>query len=333
MNSTPTLSFFADFRRRLQATHPLSARAGLAFAVLALPALVGIFVDPRLVNGEPVWLKPFKFLVSAALYAWTFAWFLSFIEAEQGSRLRKWIRRLGTVSVVALVFEIAIIVFQAGRGIASHFNVDGALNSAFWSIMAWSIIALWVANLAAMVLLLRQKSIEAAFGWSLRLGIVIASLGMLGAFQMTGPTPDQLAAMQAGEIPTRVGAHTTGGGEAGAQIPAVYWNRDRGDLRVPHFFSLHAMQVLPLLGWRVARRRRYSDRQKKGLVWAAAGWYFAVFVLLTVQALLDQGFFAPSPALLTAFALTSLAAAALLAFFHWSGRDATKSAATQEALS
>ena len=46
---------------------PLTATGLLMLAVLGV-ALVGLVVDPRIVTGAPVWLKPAKFAASIALY-------------------------------------------------------------------------------------------------------------------------------------------------------------------------------------------------------------------------------------------------------------------------
>jgi hypothetical protein len=32
-------------------------------------------------------------------------------------------------------------------------------------------------------------------------------------------------------------------------LPLVNWSRDHGDLRIAHFFALHALQAFPFLGW------------------------------------------------------------------------------------
>ena len=48
-----------------------------AMAVLAVVCAIGVLTDPRVLTGVPIWLKPFKFSVSFALYAATLAWMLS----------------------------------------------------------------------------------------------------------------------------------------------------------------------------------------------------------------------------------------------------------------
>ncbi len=78
-----------------------------------------------------------------------------------------------------------------------------------------------------------------------------------------------------------------------------------GDLRVPHFFGLHALQVLPLIGGLLAldwTRRRLSERQRLALVWTAGLGYLGLVLLLTWQALRGQSIVAPDALTLAAFA-------------------------------
>jgi hypothetical protein len=56
---------------------------------------------------------------------------------------------------------------------------------------------------------------------------------------------------------------------------------------VPHFIGLHALQVLPMLAFALRRRRPSTDTRVR-LTLTAAGSYFALFVLLLIQALRGQ---------------------------------------------
>ena len=62
------------------------------------------------------------------------------------------------------------------------------------------------------------------------------------------------------------------------------WSREHGDLRIPHFIGLHAMQVLPLIGVGLRRWRR-SEASRTRMLFAAAASYAALFVVLLLQAL------------------------------------------------
>jgi hypothetical protein len=77
-------------------------------------------------------------------------------------------------------------------------------------------------------------------------------------------------------------AHTDVGG-----FPIFGWTRTGGDLRVGHFFGIHAMQILPLLGLLVGADRRHG----RAIVWIGGRWPARVFtVATTVQARFGQPF-------------------------------------------
>jgi hypothetical protein len=127
--------------------------------------------------------------------------------------------------------------------------------------------------------------------------VLISFVGMMVGFLMTaGPTPEQLAALQAGAPLTVVGAHSRGVADGGPGLPLVGWSTTGGDLRVGHFVGLHAMQVLPLLAFlltRPAALRRFSTRQRTLLVWTAGLGYLVLTLLTTWQALRGQPLIAP----------------------------------------
>lgn len=111
-----------------------------------------------------------------------------------------------------------------------------------------------------------------------------------------GPTPEQLAAMRAGQEVTTIGAHSVGVPDGGPGLPLLGWSTDGGDLRVPHFFGLHGMQVIPLLRWLLTRpsaRRRWNRSQRLAFVWIGGLTYIGWTLLLTWQALRAQPVLAP----------------------------------------
>jgi hypothetical protein len=109
---------------------------------------------------------------------------------------------------------------------------------------------------------------------------------------MITPTPEQASRIPGGYGPRIVGAHSVGVTDGGPGLPVFGWSTRGGDLRIAHFVGLHALQVLPFLGWLLTRRKgglsllRVSDRL--ALVWGAGMAYLGLVLMLTWQALRGQ---------------------------------------------
>jgi hypothetical protein len=149
-----------------------------------------------------------------------------------------------------------------------------------------------------------------------RLGFAVSLAGMLLGFLMTTPTADQEAAMDRGAAPAMVGAHSVGVADGGPSMPVTGWSSAGGDLRLPHFTGIHALQALPLLAlllaWLAARypARLGAVRTRVRLVRVAAAAYAGLLALLTWQALRGQPLLKPESATLgAAGALVVLTAA------------------------
>lgn len=283
---------------------PLVVVAGVMSA-LAVVFAVSMVADPRTIEGAPAWLKPAKFAVSTALYAATLAWVLGHLPA--------WPRLARTAAhVTAWVFvvEVALVALQAGRGTLSHFNTATLLDGAIFSVMGVAIALQTLAAVAVTWALWRQPFADRARGWALRLGMALTVVGASTGGLMPPPTAAQLARAEAtGEMP-RSGAHTVGAPDGGPGLPGTGWSLTHGDLRVPHFVGLHAMQALPLVAWLVARVRRESARV--AAVVGASVSYGGLFVVLLAQALAGESVAAPSAptvAALGAWAALSFAGA------------------------
>lgn len=274
---------FVHITRRFWQTHAPLTFSALITALLTLFFIVGIFADPRLITGAPAWLKPAKFGVSITLYSLTLVWILGFVQGR-----RRWVSVLGWVVVVTFALEWVAIITQVARGTTSHFNVATPLDAAFWGLMAVAILVLWGANFAIAGLLLFQRFENPAFAWSLRLGLILTIIGMGLGYLMTSPTAQQLANWETGAAVTVVGAHTVGVANGGPGLPVVGWSTQGGDLRIPHFVGMHALQVVPFLGWWISRRKRLTRSQQTALVWSASGFYLGVVALLAGQALRAQ---------------------------------------------
>ncbi|NJP67641.1 hypothetical protein [Streptomyces spiramenti] len=287
---------------------PLLALVGL-MVLLAVVALVGTLVDGRTVNGEPAWLKPLKFAVSFGVYGATAVWLLSLLPA--GPRGRPAGQRTGTVLAVASIIEVGLITMQAARGSRSHFNGSTAFDSHVFAAMAGAAAVIWLSSLGITLLVLRHRLPDRTLGLALRAGMTIAVAAMAVAFLMTtGDQRDPAAGV--------LGAHAVGVADGGDGLPVVGWSVEGGDLRVPHFLGMHALQLLPLLLWAVDRgaprwRRLAGPGVRHGLVRAGAVACGGALVLVTWQALRGRPLLAPDPAGWAGVALLVLVAAGLVA--------------------
>jgi len=291
---------------------PLMTVAALMI-VSTIVCLVGLLVDPHQITGMEAWAKPLKFSLSILLYSVTWAWLIA--------HLPKW-RRIahtaGTVVAVALIVEQVLIIGAAAAGTTSHFNVSSPLASAVWGVMAISITTLYVCTFLTTIAVFFLRLSTRSTTIAVRAGAVIALAGMGLAYLMTGPTAAQLA-----DFRGIAGAHTVGLADGGPGLPVLGWSTVGGDLRIPHFIGMHALQLLPLLavllGWLGRRWRPLADdRVRTRLVVVATAAYAAMLALVTVQALAGQSIVRPDGVFLAAgwtITLTALlAAAAILTF-------------------
>ncbi|MEU7826035.1 hypothetical protein [Catellatospora sp. NPDC049133] len=298
----------SGLRTALHGSRALTWLAALMTALLVV-AVVGLVVDGRTIGGQPVWLKPAKFAVSFTVYGLTLAWLIGHLR--RGRRVARW---AAYVIVVTGVLEVGIIVFQAARGRASHYNEATALDEALWQIMGPTIMVLWMATVVLTVLLWRDGMPDRASTWAVRLGMVLLLLGPLQGFTMVVPTAEQLALDEQG-VGTLMGAHAVGVSDGGPGMPLTGWSTTGGDLRIGHFVGMHGLQALLLFAMVLAALVADVGRRAR-LVVVFALAYAGLLVLVTWQALRGQPLFAPD-ALTLAAAGGLLAAAVFGAVFAW----------------
>lgn len=280
---------------------PLTFTAILMTAAF-VASLAGIILDDRIITGVPAWLKPAKFAISSAIYAATIAWLLRYLHVwPRALRFFAW-----TISLT-LILEVAIIDVQAARGTTSHFNTSSLLNGVLFGIMGTAIVVLWLASIGVLIALFRQRFTDVSWGWALRLGMLVTVLGAGAGGLMVRPTADQLTQQRAARRrPPIIGAHTVGAPDGGAGLPGLGWSTTHGDLRIPHFLGLHAVQAIPLLAFAIGRRKRTNSLQP--VVIAFAG-YLSFAAILTWQALRGQSIVDPDAVTATAFAVWAAALA------------------------
>jgi hypothetical protein len=251
-------------------------RPQLTFAIVSAVAAVItaalVLLDDRVLLGAPLWMKPFKFFISATLMSLTLAYVIPRIS-QKSKRVQ-----IASLTIIgSLAIELVLITWAAASETTSHFNVSSPLAIAVWSAMATFIGLVWVATMVLTLAYVRFGQDEAAMKRALSWGMAISIVGMAVAFFMTGPNSDQLANFEG-----IAGAHTVGAADGGPGLPLFGWSTVAGDLRIAHFFGLHALQAIPLgvLLLRINITIRGIDAIGLG--------YLILVGLLTAQALMGQ---------------------------------------------
>ena len=218
------------------AASPALTVLGFIMAADLVFCLAGLVVDHRVITGAPAWLKPAKFALSTMIACWSFAYCIASVTVWP-----RFARALDIVLAAGLFLEIALIDMQAARGTTSHFNNGTHFDTMVYAVMALSIACIWLSMVLLTIVLFRQPFAGSAWGWSLRLGMVLAVFGTGSGGLMTMPSSQQLAeAHAAGRTPI-VGAHTVGAPDGGRGLPVTGWSVEHGDLRIAHFIGMHGL--------------------------------------------------------------------------------------------
>src|SRR5262245_14468255 len=97
-----------------QHNRPLTALV-ISMLVALIIFAIGWVVDPRIITGAPVWLKPAKFAVSIAIYGATLLWLLTYVtDRPRLVAVISWLVALG------VGIELILVAMQAFRGTTSH---------------------------------------------------------------------------------------------------------------------------------------------------------------------------------------------------------------------
>lgn len=241
----------------------------LGWALLASGVLhfaVWLISGAPSLDGPVTWRKPIVFGLSGGLLALSVAWVAGLLPPSVARRRWAW------TFTVTLAAEIALIDLQQWRGVASHFNLATPLDGVIFALMGGLILAVTTSVARFLVLLAREPQVSAdvrvagLFGLALVLAACATGLGILAHGQVLA----------------------TAGSAGEARLAGV-----ASSLKVPHAVALHAIQVLPILGWMLARSGHGVARRARWI--AIAGTGHALFVVATVvQALLGQGRTEPS---------------------------------------
>jgi hypothetical protein len=250
---------------------PLLWGSAVFLLLMIPPTYFAFLLDARTVNDINVWIKPLKFEASLVLYLGTLAWFWGYLAPA--ARESRGLRIFAIVSVALIAYEIAYIVLQSGRGVGSHFNTATPVEGIMFMLMgiAAPVFTALAAVLGIAIARRPRMDLAPAFRLAVVLGLILTTV--------LGTAAGVAVSVNGGHW---VGAAAT---DAGG-LPIFGWTRVGGDLRVAHFFGLHALQILPVAGWVVARRRPEAT----GLVWLMAAAFTALTAYTLVEALAGRPF-------------------------------------------
>ena len=231
--------------------------------VLALVLGIIALFNTETILGLNSMIKPMKFSLSIGIYAYTMAWLLSYVNNQNKV---KWYSR--TAMVVFIVEQFAIIS-QAFRGELSHFNTTSIYGGILYALMGVFITILTFHTLYIAIVFIFQKSysISPTLALSIKIGLVLfVVFSFFGGYM------------------SAINRHSMGGDDGGLGLPMLNWSTIHGDLRVPHFFGLHTLQIIPLFGYYISSKTKFAN--PKMLVWGFTILYLA-FVLFTLNEALE----------------------------------------------
>lgn len=225
-----------EFISTLKKRNKLLFYAGLFFLVGAFICMILYQTDSTFVLGLNAWIKPLKFFISAAAVVWTMAWYMSYLDPRFSSRIRIY----SWMTVLAFAFELFVIVWQAGNGRLSHFNISTPLYAVLFSAMGVviTIFTAWTGYIGILFFQQKQFTISNTYLWGIRIGI---ALFVIFSFQ---------GGMMAARF-----SHTVGNVDGSPGLPLLNWSKQYGDLRVAHFFGMHSLQLIPIVAYYLCTKR------------------------------------------------------------------------------
>ncbi|MEL7344458.1 MAG: hypothetical protein AAFN59_06300 [Pseudomonadota bacterium] len=219
-------------RRAHLFVEPIFTQAGILLALSLAVTLAAYAIDPRVFQGENIWLKPIKFQFALSVYLLTLAFFARWLPKGMTTGWRY--RAYAGVVVFCIAGELAWIGGAAAMGTASHFNLSSPVWANLYALMGVFAVTLTSATLVYGIAIARNKT--TGLDRAVKLSVVF---GLILTFVLTIPAAGTMSNMA---------GHHIGDVVTGSRVPFMGWSGEVGDLRIAHFFATHAMHVLPLAG-------------------------------------------------------------------------------------
>jgi hypothetical protein len=213
---------------------PAASYQKFAYACAALLLASGVFhgfvflIDGGSWEGPVSWRKPIVFGLSFGIVLATVSWIVGLMRTR---KITGWIV-MGVLSV-ASVGEVFLVTMQRWRGVASHFNESTPFNTTVFNLMGFLVMLVALTTIFVTIRSFWPMEAPASLAWAIRLGLVLMLVSQAVGVQMI----------------------TEGGNTFGAA----------GALKVPHAFTLHAVQVLPALALLLVIAE-FTERQRLEIV-------------------------------------------------------------------
>jgi hypothetical protein len=220
---------------------PVARYQRFAYVCAGLLIINGLFhivvylVDGGSLEGPVSWRKPIVFGLSFGITLMTVTWLMNFLRSKRSMR-----RLLLGILAVASVGEVFLISMQRWRGVASHFNEDTNFDAMVFALMGILVGLVALVIVAITVLVFARLDAPASLAFAVRVGLVLMLVSQAVGVQMIAE-----------------GGNTFG---------------DHGALKVPHAFTLHAVQVLAGLALLLLTSDLVERQRVKVLAIGAAGY-------------------------------------------------------------
>jgi hypothetical protein len=196
-------------------------------------------------EGPISWRKPILFGITGGLTTVSVAWVMGYLAQRKSLLVLSWI------FVVSMFVEVSLITMQRWRGVASHFNVTTLFDQTVFAMMGTLIMIVSVIIAIVTFRSFRFLNAKPEMKLAIRSGLLFLNLtNVLGIILIAYGN----YIMQASP----------------GHAPNIYGQA--GMMKVPHGLAIHAIQVLPILGWLLNFCQRENGFKLQTMKTAIAGY-------------------------------------------------------------
>jgi hypothetical protein len=257
--------------RELDANDPLLSRLGWVL-LLVIPIFAAMAFSLPAMHGVNPWIKPIKFSMSFSTFATTMSLLLMALQIPQWQL--NLARRLMATSIALEIFSLGAQAWRVAHTLSGYSLIDSALAQLTNSmVMVNTAIACWMLFLFC-ANRVKADLVDGPMVSAIRYGMVIFLAGnAIGGYMLAR------------------GSHTVGMADGGPGLPFVNWSTIAGDLRIAHFISIHAIQIVPLFAYILAQMAPIQPVKRRRMAIAALALAVSVAVGGTfLQAALGRPF-------------------------------------------